>query len=247
MFPKLLLAAPALVVGLLFVPQAAPAHVGHPAGPPSMRPAGKALFTGVVRDSTGRALDDVNVEAFEVGGSSSVPAASALTYADRNGYRPHGAYELHVHTGVYLLKFSVLPDSGRHLRTTYFGGGTGTPLVINPREQIHLGDVRMLPDGPSSSTTRVKLQKSNIKRKQHAWVRVTVSSPQVKPVTGAVRVLVDGVSVDLEKMNRRDDGTVRVELPLQSVGVHRVQAAYLGSSLVGKSQSSSVLLGVTRR
>ncbi|MFC6287930.1 Ig-like domain-containing protein [Nocardioides sp. GCM10027113] len=115
----------------------------------TVAPPTTSQITGVVRDQTGQALDNIQVRAFEVEGNHGYQAVSELTYASETPGGPqHGFFRLHVPAGDYWLSFEVLPDDERDLGSTWRPEDGGT-LTVADGETLHIDDVTM-PRRPGS-------------------------------------------------------------------------------------------------
>jgi len=113
------------------------------------------VISGLVYDQDGNLLDDVMVEAIPFEQPDADPLASALTYEYGNS-ESHGAYELEVPVGDYLVRFGSSYDdywgnSGRQYETVYYGGGSGVKVTVT-EDGIVLDPVTVTPDAGAPVT-----------------------------------------------------------------------------------------------
>ena len=115
--------------------------------PPTEPPAATSLIQGLVRDGgNGDALvDGVAVEAVPADDPEADPVASALTYEARDDLgQDHGAYQLHVPAGDYLVRFlSPDYDTRQPFDTKYYGGLGGDVVTVSDQEVLTLDDVTL--------------------------------------------------------------------------------------------------------
>lgn len=113
------------------------------------------VISGLVYDRDGNLVDDVMVEAIPFEQPDADPLASALTYEYGNS-ESHGAYELEVPVGDYLVRFGSSYDdywgnSGRQYETVYYGGGSGVKVTVT-EDGIVLDPVTVTPDAGAPVT-----------------------------------------------------------------------------------------------
>lgn len=195
----------------------------HDVAAATQRVAAGPRIQGVVADTSGHYLDDVDVRAVSDRGV----AASALTYANnRSGGPPHGFFNLSVHSlGTYTVTFSL------------DGYVSQSQVVEVTRRQrvVHVDEVE-LKAKPRATRTVAKLKDASITTDDKA--RVTVQVSTTKPV-GTVTVKIGGREVGSDTLTASDGGSVTIGLPKQGVGTYQVKAYYGGSKGQNLAPSSS--------
>jgi protocatechuate 3,4-dioxygenase beta subunit len=105
-----------------------------------------AVITGLVYDTDGNLLDNIQVEAVSVDDPLAEPVATDLTY-EYDNVGSHGAYRLPVPAGNYKIRFSS-PEwvESPVYETQYYGGGAGDTVTVGAGETVTLGDVTLVRD-----------------------------------------------------------------------------------------------------
>ncbi|MBZ5739222.1 Ig-like domain repeat protein [Nocardioides mangrovi] len=223
--------------GLCVVPFAmsADAATSHPqatAAAPHAA-ASSPLIKGVVVDQSGKAIDDVKVQALDKKGK---PVASALTYASQWASGPqHGFFFVEVGAkGTYSL---TLSKSGYDTRTI-------SGLEVTKR-RLALGELTLKKTLPSTKTT-AELSDKSITTKEKGEIEVKVSTSATKRPTGDIEILEGRRVVGEATLKAGAKGEVSVVLDKLGVGSHHLVASYLGSSSLKASKSGSVTLVVKK-
>lgn len=191
------------------------------------------LIQGVVWDQTGRAVDDVLVEAVDEDGEV---AASAFTYASEWESGPqHGYFFLEVGPGDYTVRFSK----------TGYRAGAVEDVVVTRRHGAALGDV-VIKRRPASSRIAASLIDSRVSTADDVLVRVAVTSSATDRPTGSLTVVDAGRKVGSTALRPSRHGRAVVNLGQLRRGVHLLQVRYSGDDLVLGSASQRLVLVVTR-
>ncbi|WP_435742716.1 Ig-like domain-containing protein [Nocardioides sp. SYSU DS0663] len=206
-------------------------------------PAGKAWLEGWVLDRAGDPQLDVVVAAYRPSDLGK-PVATALTYAGPNvhGDEVDGYFRLQVPKGRYVIRFGSLPDADDPFRSTWADGKA--PVRVSGGTVEVVGDVALTRVRKVAPRTGIELDRTRVKPRQRGEVTVTVSNPEVRPVTGAVRVTVDGRRVGDVALRR---GAATADLPRLGLGTHRVSAQFLGNDAVRAGKVVTTTLKVVRR
>ena len=216
-------------------------------------PAGRAWIQGLVVDRAGHRLDDVVVQAFDAAevqtDPDADPVATWITYADPADGPAHGFFRLYVPQGrgaAYDVRFSSPEDDADPYRTRGLDGA----VLIGGGKRAE-GRVEDL--GTTVMTlrrraeARISLRPSRDVTRHHRSGRlaVTLTSPDVDPVTGTVAVSVDGRARGRQVLTRRSDGRAAFALPALRPGRHTLAVRYAGSRLVAAA-SARVVVKVDR-
>jgi large repetitive protein len=139
-------------------------------------------------------------------------------------------------------------------------GATGTTHKVVAADAGHKVSVRvtvtetgLLPGQATSaavnvakltSTTKVSLASSSIKKGTHGSVTMTVSGPGISKPTGKLRVYDGTRLLGTVALKASNSGRRTWRLPLLAKGKHHIHAKYSGSTTVRASASTSVTLKV---
>jgi hypothetical protein len=234
------------------------------AAAPVQPPAGMSWNQGTLTDQAGHRLNNVNVEAWSPDPTELGPLASNLSYAGDYTDPRHqsGVFRLEVPAGTgYRLTFSTIngQEDGDRFRKLAYGGGrplmarTASPasaalaaVAAAPGRVVNLGTIQLARQGHVSSTTTIRLAKSRIKAGRRALAEITLTSPYVSHVTGAVRIKAGKRSIT-RTVAARNSGTITVRLPRTKPGKRLVRVIYRGSSTVAASTADPVRLTVKKR
>nr|WP_246416235.1 carboxypeptidase regulatory-like domain-containing protein [Nocardioides luti] len=105
-----------------------------------------STISGLVYDSEGNLLDDIQVDAYSAADPTGEIVASDLTYEYQDA-ASHGAFQLHVPAGDYLIRFSSPEWAEQHVyETVYYGGGAGTPVTVADDDTVTLEDTTLVAD-----------------------------------------------------------------------------------------------------
>lgn len=227
-------------------------------------PAGMSWIQGTLTDQAGHRLNNVNVEAWSPDPTALGPLASNLSYAGAYSDPRHqsGVFRLEVPAGTgYRLTFSTIngQEDGDKFRKLVYGGGR--PLMTRgasragaalaavsaaPGRVIDLGTIQLARQGHVPSTTKIRLAKSRIRAGHRARATITLSSPYVSRVTGAVRIKVGKRSIT-RTVAAHNAGRITVRLPRTKPGKRMVRVLFRGSSTVAASTAEPVRLVVKKR
>lgn len=249
--PAALLAAGAATAALAaaLVPAlGSPAAAGTAAGPsdraaaaalatPSEPPAGRAWIEGTVVDRAGRPIDGLVVQAYDaLAGPDAEPVASWLTYADPADGPAHGFFRLYVprtSSTVYEVRFSSPEDSTDPYRertlddALYLGGGPRSEGIVK-----EVGETVMTLQRRADATVALKPSREVTKPDRRATMAVSVTSPDVTPVTGPLTLRVDGKDRARQALTASSGGRAVFRLPELKPGRHTLQVRYAGSDAV---------------
>lgn len=236
-------AAHAAAVDAVHSPAVTSALAGGPAHPA----AGRAWVQGVLTDQAGHPRDGINVEAYAVGGSSSTPVASSITYANPDDSHPHGFFRLFVPAGKSQVVLSATDarEDRDDYRLQWFGARQ--KLTVLSKQVRDLGSIALVHRGSVPSTTTARLLDATVPAGERAVLKLQVGSAFVRPVTGTVSVTVDGRRLDPLVLTAGDGGAARLRLPLLRPGTHDVVVAFAGSSTVKGSTAAPVRLTVRKK
>lgn len=219
------LMAPLLALAVLF------GAVGLVAAPADA--AATRLIQGVVWDQSGRAIDDVLVEAVDADGDV---AASAFTYASAWDSGPqHGYFFLEVGPGDYTIRLS---KAG-------YRSGTVEDVVVTRRHGAALGDL-VIKRRPAVSRTTASLVDDRVSTADDVLVRVAVTSSATDRPTGTLSVVDAGRTVASTALRPNRHGRAVLSLGQLRRGVHLLQVRYTGDDLVLGSASQRLMLVVSR-
>lgn len=246
----------ALVPGLGFVagvaagPVAAatPSTTG-PLAATTEPPAGRAWIQGIVVDRAGHRLDDVVVQAFDATevaeDPDADPVSSWITYADPADGPAHGFFRLYVPQGrgaVYDVRFSSPADHADPYRAR---GLDGAVLVGGGKDAEgrveDLGTTVMTLQRRAEARISLRPSRDVTRHHRSGRLAVTLTSPDVDPVTGTVSVSVDGRARGREVLTRRSDGRAALRLPALGPGRHTLAVRYAGSRLVAPASARTVV------
>lgn len=117
---------------------------------------GNGTIRGLVHDQDGNLVDGVAVEAIPWEQPDADPVATAITY-EWGDSASHGAYELEVPAGEYLVRFGTGYDywDDTAWETVYYGGGSGTKVTVGVDEEVVLDAVTVRPDAGTTLTGTV--------------------------------------------------------------------------------------------
>lgn len=198
---------------------------------------GNAWVQGVITDgATGRALDNIEAQAFPADDTSGAPAATSLTYESPDGSTSHGFYRLYgLAPGDYQLRFLSL--DGRYVKAS-------ASVTVGNRQIAKL-DIEMK-RAMTSTTTSASLRSSQITTLDRGRVVVTVAGGP-RGATGDVEVRDGRRVLGSDTLGPGDSGTVTVSLHRLDTGTYSVRAYFLGSrSLKPSSTAKAMTLRVTR-
>ncbi|VXC22938.1 Ig-like domain-containing protein [Nocardioides sp. AX2bis] len=207
---------------------------------PDAPPQGRAWLEGLVVDQAGRRLDDVVVQAFDVddlaADADAEPVSSWLTYADPADGPAHGFYRLYVPQGR-TASYEVRLSSPEGAADPYRARTLDDAVVVGggkkqPGEVKELGTAVMTLERKADATVRLKASRDVSKPGRTARLAVTVTSPDVDPVTGRLLLGVDGRTRGRQPLTRQDDGRAAFTLPALKPGKHTLTVRYAGSDLV---------------
>ena len=259
-----IVASLAVVGGLAVAPQVLPASAAPGAGqwalesqvaPRMAPPAGYVWLQGALTDQAGHRLDNVNVEVWSNDPKATEPVASNLTYggAPADGRHQHGAYRVQVPIGQpYRIVFSAVggQEDGDAFRMQSYGAGrpimartAGRAAAVSPRTVRNLGTTELVHQGRVKSTVRATLHPRKVKKGKRGTLRVRVTSPFVKPVTGKVVARVHGRKIAHQLRN----GTSTFKLPKLKAGKHQVRTSFSGTGTVRGDQAKAVKLTVKKK
>jgi hypothetical protein len=227
--------------------------------PPPVPPDGMAWLQGSLTDQAGHRLDNVNVEIWPKDSAATEPIASNLTYAGvpEDGRHDHGVYRVEVPVGAaYRIIFSAVggAEDADAFRMKRYGGGR--PLMARSHLRTSaqrlvagkvrdLGTTQLVHQGRVASKMKVNAPKASAGKRARLKVRVT--SPFVRNVTGRLVVRVAGHRVR-DHLTARDHGTTSVRLPkLRKADKYKVSARYLGSRTVKKSATAHTKVTVRKK
>ncbi len=194
-------------------------------------PAGESWIQGVLTDQAGNKLNNVNVEAWPMDPTASVPVASNLSYAGApaDGRHQSGVFRLAVPGGTpYRITFSTIGGSedGDKFRKQAYGGGlaimTRVPTAGRPTRVaavmaasgrvVDLGKTQLVRQGTVASKTTGRLGTKKVSAGQRAKLSVRVTSRFVTNVTGKVLVKVAGKSITT-RLGSASHGKATIQLP----------------------------------
>ena len=254
--PLALLAAAALTAALVpaLGPGAGPVAAAPPDGSaarpfvaPAAPPQGRAWLEGLVVDQAGRPLDNVVVQAFDAfdDDPDAAPVATWITYADPADGPAHGFYRLYVPQGsdaVYDIRFSSAEGTRDPYRTRSLdgahlvGGGKRRGGVVH-----ELGTTVMTLERKADATVSLTPSRDVTRHDRAGRLSVSVSSPDVDPVTGKLLLTVDGRTKGQQVLTPRSDGRAVFALPELKAGRHTLAVRYAGSALVRATEGRSVV------
>jgi hypothetical protein len=205
-------------------------------------PAGSGWIQGWAVDRAGKPHLDIVVEAYRPGDLRN-PVATALSYAGSNvhGDEVDGFFRLQVPEGRFVLRLASMPGATDPFRTLWFGRKAPVRMAGGVAE---VGDVALTRVRKVEPRTLVTLDRTRIKQRRRGFVRVTVTHPEVVPVTGKVRVTVDRKALTTLELR---NGASYLELPRLGLGTHRVSVQFLGNEAVLAGATASTVLSVVRR
>lgn len=263
----LVITALAAIGALVLAPQVLPASAdpGVPADsgrvhlPKVAPPAGSAWIQGKLTDQAGHGLDNVNVEVWSDDPAATAPIASNLTYGGlpADGRHAHGAYRVEVPADKpYVLLFSAVngaEDGDAYRMQSY---GKGRPIMIRSTSAKalrgagkavagvrDLGLTQLVHQGKVNSKVKVTHGKIKAGGKKEP-VKITVTSPFVRDITGKLLIKVDGKKVR-QTLNAADHGKESFKLKkLNKPGKYTVVATYKGSKTVKKAKSKPITITV---
>ena len=243
----------AVVGGLLLAPQALPASASTPlaadgatvALPPARPAAGHAWIDGLVQDRAQRYLDGVNVEAFRADDLDGDPVASWITYEDPEDGPAHGWFRLYgLEAGVdYEVRFSSLDDDADPYRASWFPKA----VRLTNRQVLELPTTTLTLQRKVTAKLTAAFAHSSVKPATAARLKISLTSPDVKPVIGDLRVKIDGSRAWSTPLKTGNNGHTVVSLPKLKLGTHKVAVTFGGNDAVMKSKKATTLeLRVTR-
>jgi hypothetical protein len=214
---------------------------------PDSPPEGRAWLEGLVVDQAGRPLDNVVVQAFDAldDDPGADPVATWITYADPADGPAHGFYRLYVPQGddvVLDIRFSspegtLDPYRARTLDGAHLvGGGAKKRGIVQ-----ELGTTVMTLERQAEARVRLSPSRDVTRPGRSARLGVTVTSPDVDPVTGKVVLSVDGRTRGQQVLTRKTDGRAAFTLPALKPGKHTLVVRYAGSTLVEAATGRTVV------
>lgn len=189
---------------------------------------------GVAVDAAGKGVDNAAVQALDA--STGVPVATALTYASpRRGGPQHGYFYLYVPQGVYDV---VLVKRG-------FDASFLQDVNVTGKEDVSLGALELdLRDWPTSTVAEVL--DPVVAPKQSVVVSAVIASKRAR-VTGGKVVVSEGRRVlAVQKVTKRDRGTVSVDVGRLPRGTHKLSVAYKGVDGLDGSTAKTVRVTVAK-
>lgn len=257
--PSALLAAGALTAALVpglgvgLGPAAGPVAAAAPASAaallaaPDSPPQGRAWLEGLVVDQAGRPLDNVVVQAFDARDDDpdADPVATWITYADPADGPAHGFYRLYVPQGEDAA-FDVRFSSPEGSFDPYRSRDLGAPHEVGGHSEQRgivqeLGTTVMTLERQAEARVGLSPSRDVTRPGRSARLGVTVTSPDVDPVTGKVVLAVDGRTRGQQVLTRRADGRAAFTLPALKPGKHTLVVRYAGSALVEAATGRTVV------
>lgn len=208
----------------------AASHSAHGVGRAAAAP---PIIQGVVTDQFGHKVDDVEVDAVRANGN---PAASALTYSNRNNGQPHGYFHLEVGgKGSFTLTLS---------KDGYVTEEIGPFDITRKKQRLSLGELELVKKLADTKTTG-ELKDDSITPTQKGKVDVTVSAKGAKPA-GEIEIRDGRNVVGNDEMTAGDNGSITVTLKKLAKGSYNLKAYFLGSNTLKPSSSRSFTLEVKK-